>query len=120
MSLWRNEHEEGNGNPGDDSSKYQCVSWLHHFRGKAVLKHQAAIAGSVKVFVSHADLPLGTPVPVIQNATNERVAQLNSGGTEIFVTQSWVPAPAPGFEAFATAAGIEKLHQEEYCFGRIN
>jgi hypothetical protein len=86
----------------------------------AVLKHQAAIAGSVKVFVSHADLPLGTPVPVIQNATNERVAQLNSGGTEIFVTQSWVPAPAPGFEAFATAAGIEKLHQEEYCFGRIN
>jgi len=92
-----------------------CISSFE----KNVLKLQALVHGSVKLFVSHSDLPLGTSIEVIQNATNERVAELNSESTMVYLTQSWVPAPAPGFEVFATAAGVEKLFDEGYCFGKI-
>lgn len=93
----------------------ECISASE----KNWLKLQALVFGSVKLFVSHADLPLGTSVEDIQTATANRVAELNSTATLVYVTQSWVPPQAPGFEAFVTAAGVEKLFQKSYCFGKI-
>lgn len=92
-----------------------CISGAE----KNLLKLRALVFGSVKLFVSHADLPLGTSVEVIQAATADRVAELNSQASLVYLTQSWVPAPAPGFEAFVTPAGVEKLYAEGDCFGRI-
>lgn len=93
-----------------------CISKLE----KNVLLLRALVQGSVKVFVSHADLPLGTPVADIEAATAESVEQLNSGTTLVYVVHTWVPSPAPGFEAYVTSAGVQKLYQQGYCFGRIN
>lgn len=86
----------------------------------ASLRVQALIFGSVKLFISHAGLPLGTSVESIQAATAQHVANLNSGATLVYLTQSWVPPPAPGFEAYVTSAGVQRLYAEGYCFGKIN
>ncbi|MGE0031840.1 MAG: hypothetical protein AB7T20_12040 [Steroidobacteraceae bacterium] len=83
--------------------------WLH-----------ARVLGSVKLFVSHSDLPFGTSVDEIQAMTAIRAAEINGTDTVLYVTQSWVPSAAPGFEAFATAEGVSRLYADGYCFGRIN
>ena len=87
---------------------------------KSLLSLRALVFGTVKLFVSHADLPLGTSVEVIGAATAERVAEINSDTTLVYVAHTWVPWAAPGFEAFVTSAGVEKLYADGFCFGRIN
>ena len=81
---------------------------------------RASVFGSVKLFVSHSDLPLGTAVADIQSMTTTRVAEINGANTVLYVTQSWVPSAAPGFEAFVTAEGVSRLYALGYCFGRIS
>lgn len=99
-----------------------CVNAVAHCitgKERKNLKAEATTLGTVKLFVSHADLPLGTSVQAIQAATADRVAALNSQAIVVYLTESWVPAAAPGFEAFVTADGVELLFQEGYCFGKI-
>jgi hypothetical protein len=93
-----------------------CISKLE----KNVLLLRALVQGSVKVFVNHSELPLGTPVADIEAATEESLAQLNAGTTLVYEVYTWVPYAAPGFSAYVTSAGVQKLYEQGYCFGRID
>ena len=87
---------------------------------KALLKLQAFLYGSVKLFVNHSQLGLNTPVEEIHAATAQSIAELNADGPVVTLTWSWMPYNVSGFEVFATAAGVEELHTHNYCFGKID
>lgn len=96
------------------SASAACISSLE----KNVLKLQALIYGSIQLYVSHAHLGLGTPYAVVHAATTQSIAELNSEGPVVTLTYEEMPYVVPGFFVYATAAGVEKLHQTGYCYGR--
>lgn len=97
------------------SASAACISNFE----KNQLRLQAFIYGSVKLYVSHAHLGLGTPYPVVHEATTQSIADLNSDGPAVTLTYEHMPYTVPGFVVYATAAGVERLQSQGYCYGPL-